>query len=86
VKLPIQLNIPRRAKSAPAHSVNGDNAATNGTSIASVTSALKRKRSIDEVELQDQQTRKKGKVPETNGQNGTDIVVIDDDGAITIDD
>jgi len=86
IKLPTGLEIPRQAKDNYTAAVNGNGTTTSSISVASAIPGTKRKRDDDEVEPSDEQIRKKGKVPETNGNSSTEVVVIDDDGAIMIDD
>jgi ubiquitin-like 1-activating enzyme E1 B len=77
----------------PAVETNG-HAATNGKIDATMHSGTNgtlngaTKRKADEADLEDDMTRKKGKVmeePKANGANGDDIVLIEDDGAIILD-
>jgi hypothetical protein len=86
--IPTDLNIPRRPKKA--HETDGEVAATNGVSGGTAEVSTKRKRGPDEAELEDLQIRKRGKVPETNGNSSGakdhDIIVLEDDGAIVLDD
>jgi ubiquitin-like 1-activating enzyme E1 B len=81
--LPAKIDLTTRPKVDPALHMNGHAApATNGT-------IGKRKRDADEVEPEDDNVRKRGKVfEEKPPQTDDDVVILDDSdqGAIVIDD
>lgn len=91
IQLPEELKIATKPKKpapeANGHAtVNGTVPTTNGITNGTTNGAAKRK--ADDAGLEDEITRKKGKVMEEPQKNGDDIVVLDDtnDGAIIIDD
>jgi len=65
-------------------------AITNGVSGAPDAAGVKRKRPADDADIEDEQIRKRGKVPEIPSKQAPDdgVVVLDDahSGAILIDD
>jgi ubiquitin-like 1-activating enzyme E1 B len=93
LSLPNELIIAKKPK-IPAAETNGHAATngkidatmhtgTNGSTNGSTNGATKRKASV--AGLEDDLTRKKGKVMEESGAEADDIVVIEDDGAIVLD-
>jgi ubiquitin-like 1-activating enzyme E1 B len=81
LSLPEEVIIAKKPKK-PEPETNGhskiDATMHNGTNGAT-------KRKADEAGLEDDITRKKGKVMEEPSTNGDDIVVVEDDGAIVLD-
>lgn len=84
---PALIKKPKPAQEPTDSELKNGNGTTNGTDSAS---GIKRKRGIEEVNLEDEQVRKKGKVPEqdANTDGSDDVVPIADSngGAIVIDD
>lgn len=89
LSLPEEVVIAKKP-AKPAVGTNG-HAATNGKIDATMHSGSNgvlngaTKRKADEADLEDEITRKKGKVMEELKANGDDIVLIEDDGAIILD-
>jgi len=81
--MPARVEIARKPKvhdETPIHGGTNGASATNGTST-------KRKRSVDEAEIEQLEIKKRGKVREASSKDDN-LVVLDDagDGAIVIDD
>lgn len=83
LKLAEHISIARKPKSAASQDASNNSSFVNGNS-----DATKRKRDADEAGLEEDQSRKKGKLAEpSEASNGTAIFVDDtSDGAIVIDD